>query len=1071
LARNSQSPGMPSTTLIALALGALGLFAFNKRPLQDTRPAEPPAPIYWHGPVEIQDIEARLWEDPLAAVARVRAADPAHDVSERHTPLYLQSVLAAQKSLTNVLALGVFVSGAPYAEDIETRRRARYAVLAGLHRAGFVPQNAEHVGYFLLPGSSGESATVVVYESLIAEYTDKDSAHDLVLLLWLDQDAFRERPLAQFSSVVKMSTPEKAKVFASIVGPADSDGLRDMARELKSCAGMPDCPSGVDETHPIAVYSSTATAAGDWVLGKAPVRCVNSTQPEGTADVLAAAFRESSHDTVRLYRTIANDCEVTNKLYDELVRRGLMYSGEITIVAERDSLYSRLMGKYFGGCYTAAAAGVSAASSQSPSDHPRCYTYLRGLDGLAPPTASHTTAGGSSPVNVSDSSKTNNPLPSTPETPTGPRQLDYLRRLAATVTAGTRKKSCGPDVKKTGDCNRAIGVLGSDIYDKILVLQALRSAFPRAIFFTTDLDSLLLDRQHLKWTRHLLVGSGFGLALRPELQADIPPFRTSYQTATYLATMLAVNQHFTQTTAKPSDQADSTNTSSVTNDQVLELVSAWTSNARIFDIGRTDAFDITKPRLSPDVSSLCPALLQCPAIFPAPAGAFWSDRARPTGTKIGVVIICIFLLAAWTAYGLNPGPKPGLSEAAVTEQQRALLRLRIRAGMAALLFLIAITFAWHQLVDWAESQETAVPVFGGASIWAALIVELLSVLAVVCLTKRGQRMLDQNSVDIGREFKLENSPDKLIAFRAAQVARLPWRSQLKELIWFPIQSVSALVAESPDDNSFSPVEHLFARYLFRGRWLARFTRVLVATCIAVLGLMLIDHEVGTSYIEVGVLLPSGNFARGGAKILSLLSLMSIQFLVFWVADAMMLSRAFTLELLRDRPEWPSHALSQEETELGLSSGPSMTWLNLKLVGSRTICVANLVWYPSIVIALMAIAAFTVEFGPFSFASNPVSLIISTLLLVAAALLLRASAEQLRSKALTWLEDYRSRALRPQCAITAEAPQLEHLIARVRDLAKGAFAPYSQQPLVKALLVPAATYGSNLLLQYLSSLGL
>jgi hypothetical protein len=1060
---------MPSTTLIALALGALGLFAFNKRPLQDTRPAEPPAPIYWHSPLEVQDIEARLWEDPLAAVARIRASDPAHDSSERHKSTYLQSALAEQKSLTNVLALGVFVSGAPYAEDIEARRRARYAVLAGLHRAGFVPQNAEHVGYFLLPGNSSESATVVVFESLIAEYPDENSQHDLVLLMWLDQDAFRDQPLAQFASVVQLSVPEKAHVFASIVGPSDSDGLRDMARELKSCAGAPDCLSGVDERNPIAVYSSTATAAGDWVLDNAPVRCLDPPKPMGTSDVLADTFSKNSNKRVRLYRTIANDCEVTNKLYDELVRRGLTYGGEITIVAERDSLYARLMGKYFGGCYTAATAGVSAMSPDS-ANHPRCYTYLKGLDGLTPPIPNHATSGGSSSANDSGSSKTNNSLPATPETPTGPRQLDYLRRLAATVTAATRKSACGPDPKKTGDCNRAIGVLGSDIYDKLLVLQALRGSFPRAIFFTTDLDSLLLDREHLKWTRHLLVGSGFGLALRPELQADIPPFRNSYQTATYLATMLAVNQHFTAATAKPSGQPDTNRTPPVDNDQLLLLVNAWTSNARIFDIGRTDAFDITKPKDPPDASS-CPTLLQCPAVFPAPAGAFWSDRARSTGTKIGVVIIAILLLAAWTAFGLSPAAKPGLSDAAAAERDRNLLRMRIRAALAALAFLTAITLAWHPLIDGAESQETAVPVFGGASIWAALIVELLSILAVVCLTKRGQRMLDQNAIDIGRAFKLENSPDTLMAFRAAQVSHLKWGSQLKELVWFPIQAVSALVEVFPNDKSLSPVEHLFARYLFRGRWVARFTRVVVATCVAVLGLMLIDHVVGTSYIEVGVLLPSGNFARRGAKILSLLSLMSIQFLVFWVADAMMLSRAFTLELSRDEPEWPPHALAQEETELGLSSGPSMTWLNLKLIASRSVCVANLVWYPSIVIALMAVAAFTVEFGPFSFASNPVSLVISTLLLIAAALLLRTSAEQLRSRALTSLEDYRSRALKPQCATAAEAPQLEHLIARVRDLGKGAFAPYSQQPLVKALLVPAATYGSNLLLQYLSSIGL
>jgi hypothetical protein len=1044
LARNSQTPGMPSTTLIALALGALGIFAFNKRPLQDTRPAEPPAPIYWHSPSEIQDIEARLWEDPLAAVARIRAADPEHDQSDRHTPKYLQDTLNGEHALSKVLVLGVFVSGAPYAEDIETRRRARYAVLAGLHRAGFVPQNPEHVGYFLRAGKSAESATVVVYESLIAENSGGNSSHDLVLLYWLDQDAFRDNPFALFNEIVNSSAPARAS--AAIVGPSDSDGLRDMERELKTCTSPSECPKGVDEAHPIAVYSPTATAAGDWVLDKAPTPCVKSSDP-GTSDVLAAAFQSASDGKVSLYRTIANDCEVSGKLYAELVRRGLNYGGEITIVAERDTLYARLMGQYFGGCYSEAAAGLSPASPGPSSDHPRCYTYLRGLDGLAPPAPSHANQGTSS-TNDADSSKTANPLPSTPETPTGPKQLDYLRRLAASITAGTSKISCNPDPKRRGDCNRAIGVLGSDIYDKILVLQALRSSFPRAIFFTTDLDSLLLDRQHLKWTRHLLVGSGFGLSLRPELQADIPPFRNSYQTSIYLAAMLAVNRQF-----EPAQ-------SSKEHDDVHDLVHEWTSHARIFDIGLTEAFDITEPGAAfgdvPSNNPLpCPSLIKCPSIFPAPAGAFWSDRARATGTKIGVAIIAVLLLAFWTARGMSPAPKAGL---------------QMKIGAAALIFLAAITLAWHPLIDWAESQETAVPVFGGASIWAAMIVELLSILTVICLARRGQRMLDQNAIDIGHEFKLENSPDQLIAFRAAQVDRLDWRSRVKESIWFPIQSVSTVVADSAD-RSLSPVEHLFARYLYRGRRVARRTRVIVASVIGVILLGLIDRRVGTSYIQGGGFMPGGTFARGAAKLLSFFSLVFIQYLLFWVADAMMLSRAFILDLVRERPDWPAHALSQEETTLGLSSGPSMTWLNLKLIAARTACVSNLVWYPSIVIALMAIAAFTVEFGPFSLASNPVSLVLSTLLLIAAALLLRQSAEMLRNNAITWLEDYRSRTLKPACPTGAEAPQLEHLITRVKDLARGAFAPYSQQPLVKALLVPAATYGSNLLLQYLGSVGL
>ena len=48
---------------------------------------------------------------------------------------------------------------------------------------------------------------------------------------------------------------------------------------------------------------------------------------------------------------------------------------------------------------------------------------------------------------------------------------------------------------------KAIGVLGSDVYDKLLILQALKQNFPHAIFFTTDLDARLFPPREIQWTR------------------------------------------------------------------------------------------------------------------------------------------------------------------------------------------------------------------------------------------------------------------------------------------------------------------------------------------------------------------------------------------------------------------------------------------------------------------------------------------------------------------------------------------------------------------------------------------
>src|SRR5262249_7885803 len=77
------------------------------------------------------------------------------------------------------------------------------------------------------------------------------------------------------------------------------------------------------------------------------------------------------------------------------------------------------------------------------------------------------------------------------------------------------------------------------VYDKLLLLQALRPELPDATFFTTDLDELLLPQDKLRYTRNLLVASGYGLTLTPDLQRDVLPFRSSYQTSIFLPTTMA----------------------------------------------------------------------------------------------------------------------------------------------------------------------------------------------------------------------------------------------------------------------------------------------------------------------------------------------------------------------------------------------------------------------------------------------------------------------------------------------------------------------------------------------------
>ena len=170
--------------------------------------------------------------------------------------------------------------------------------------------------------------------------------------------------------------------------------------------------------------------------------------------------------------------------------------------------------------------------------HP--FKYLRGLDGQMPDGSGSASGAnardtGSKPDKDSKDSAKRPPDPIAKDRAEGQSQFDYLRRL------GDRIQQLDAALRRDGQQGiEAVGVLGSDLYDKLLVLQSLRPLLPNAWFFTTDLDALLLNPGGQTRTRNLLVASSFGLRLRPDIQNEIPPFRGSYQTAEFLVTRVAI---------------------------------------------------------------------------------------------------------------------------------------------------------------------------------------------------------------------------------------------------------------------------------------------------------------------------------------------------------------------------------------------------------------------------------------------------------------------------------------------------------------------------------------------------
>jgi hypothetical protein len=1080
MADQSSSPlGLPPTLWVVLAVGLAGAFAVNHRGFQDTRPPDQNVPAYRHTPSSDQDVEAREWEDPFTAVAVARSADsrsqagpaapsdqppPPPPATALHDLNRLRAVVRAHPH-DPLLVLGAIVPGAPYADDVETRRRTRYAVLAGLSSSGYAPDDDEHVGYTRLalpPDTAGRE--IAAYEWFHSELPPGTGAQrPTVLVLWLDQENFRDAPLHRFSRIVDFIAPVEAgfeSVANVILGPADSDGLRAMSSELEQGG----CDSLAKSGRSIPIYSPRATAVDWWIVSDAVKKRYADTESDPRAD----HFNDRC-EHVHLYRTVATDLAVLKSLYGELQYRGIRSVGEIALITERDTLYARLISQYFNGCDGTAASGPEfTVTGESDSSKPLCFTYLRGLDGLAPPAPASTESSTAPNDKTGAGPGAGAQTPAAPDTATGRAQLDYLRRLTLELASLRDDPSCGwiskalylgDQTRSASRCARrikAIGVVGSDVYDKLLVLQALRSAFPRYIFFTTDLDARLTDEQNLPWSRELVVGSSLGLSLRPEVQGSIPPFRDTYQSATYYSTRRAVQE-------LPGKHDDP--------EPLIDLT--YTHRPHVFEIGRSQAFDLT---VDHDARLPCDKNLDCRSIAESRSAPLWSTSSAGSSVMVAAVAVLIGLFIAAAAMGdrwVLRLAAPLYSSVYTGEDRRRLVTAAVTFAAIAL----SSIWGWASLVHTLnnDGKRVPAPIFSGTSHWAASMFEALSILSVITLVIRGQRKLHDNAEEMLKEFQFPTDAQTLIEayrnwLRSKATAR---RRRWKERLWLPLRRLSGNQQDPLPVNGLSALENLVAQYLYRGRWPARLRRVGFITLIASLVLLVLEYilmifefNMGVSFVRGFALIDTHYVERGIEDGISLLNLLTVQFLIFWVADAMLLTRSFALALKEDKPHWPDAVIGDQMKELGLPQTWAEAWLDLRLIAWRTGRVASLIWYPSLVIAAMAVAALTVEFGEFGFASNPIALLISSGFVACAGVLLRRIAEAWRSDVLFRLEDAKLHALQPPDPRGVKVEQLDRLSERVEALTDGAFAPYSQQPIVRAVFVPALTYGATAGLQYL-----
>src|SRR5262249_61611412 len=93
----------------------------------------------------LQDVDARLWQDPLRTTAEHESLVQEQKDTGRNVEDSLHAVETFREKLSSASywVLAVMIQGGPYAEYSESRLRTRQAVLEALGKQNYVPQDGE----------------------------------------------------------------------------------------------------------------------------------------------------------------------------------------------------------------------------------------------------------------------------------------------------------------------------------------------------------------------------------------------------------------------------------------------------------------------------------------------------------------------------------------------------------------------------------------------------------------------------------------------------------------------------------------------------------------------------------------------------------------------------------------------------------------------------------------------------------------------------------------------------------------------------------------------------------------
>ncbi|MBI4002482.1 MAG: hypothetical protein HY348_11950 [Nitrospira defluvii] len=859
------------------------------------------------------------------------------------------------------------------------------------------------------------------------------------------------------------------RVIFKVVGPWYSSELESMLREIQIEPVKGKEQLWQKNNGKLELYSPWATAMPGLLSygmkekkGTTAEKDKNEVACDSYATCMKVFTDRLSEAHIDVQYSINSDKVLFESLFQELDRRQVTIGEDpIVLIGEWDSFYARALPITFSAAACHYITDRNIRKSYPPSDHlmntlngkctttedgvnalmngeisPRDmnikrYSYLSGLDGESLEDQQKRPKAKSEDKEKEqlDGGKLKLRNIASYEKPEGTSQLDYVRRLVSRIKSEEHDKSKGHDdhYRKV----KAIGILGRDAYDALLILQAVREEFPTVLFFATDLYARYFHESEQKWARNLLVVSHFGLQLDPQLQRAIPPFRDTYQTSTFLAVLRAIDRiaHHTQQgecqNARPTCYA--------LRGSPREIVEYSTEIApRLFEIGRHGAVDLSVNTIPIGMKSVHPA-----------RNDVESDARTvkiPEGLeRLWIVLLTIFFVSVWS-YGRLWNWVTAREE---TDNKKRTCKRLLRT--APLVFLVLCLFIlWSGVHGFDYEGDEPFSWSDGVSIWPTELLRLMAGLLSICFMLKARADLADNTQALTSRFFPNHNGEVVVINGFWEKLTIFWRNIGRKNFNAFWQDLNWIVHGSEYGKPWTAAD-VWTRYRQAHTCSQRAGRIILL--IVLYFIIIWSTAPILNDGQWGLFVPCrGAISCRADGIVLFLSVVPFIILNLSVLDAVLLCT-----------RWIS--------EKSLSSGLSEVE-KVRLIGERTRIVNRRVLYPFVVLFII-IAARNHYFDHWDF--PPVLIMVLTvnsLVALASASLLYLAAVGTKRTVLASIQEKLDRALtqdenKPLKPVKSSpgpsSDRLRQIISEINSIQQGAFVPFYQQPVVQATLLAALAF--------------